>query len=205
MHTSAGKCHRSLWIVAFFILSFPNSLLPAQCRTSQVLVLKDPTPREPDLEKRFRTTPTSNVPNTRKIANYNRQRFQLIGKASEQMHSLAQVLQASVVQPRTVTTGSQEAQIAGAIETLASNVYTALATSSPRSLAKGHESLPVAIDDRAQAAQLSSDTKQLEVLTNALQSEVSKSSADTLPVGILIRSAQVRELARSLKQRLQPE
>ena len=205
MHPSTGKCYRSLWIAAFFIVSFSNRLLPAQCRTSQVLVLTDPTPREPDLEKRFKTTPASNVADPRKIANYNRQRFQLIGKASEQMRSLAQVLQASVAQQQTATKGSQEAQIAGAIETLAANVYTALATSSPRSLTKTHEGSSVATDDRAQAAQLSSDTKQLEALTNALQSEVSKSSADTLPVGVLIRSAQVRELARSLKERLQPE
>ena len=202
MHPSAGKCYRSLWIAAFFIVSFSNRLSPAQCRTSQVLVLKDPTPREPDLEKRFKTTPASNVPNPRKIADYNRQRFQLIGKASEQMHSLAQVLQASVAQQRTATTGSQEVQIAGAIETLAANVYTALATSSPRALAKTHEGSSVATDDRAQ---ISSDTRQLEALTNALQSEVSKSSADTLPVGVLIRSSQVRELARSLKERLQTE
>lgn len=205
MHPSAGKCYRNLWIAVFFIVSFSNRLLPAQCRTSQVLVLKDPTPREPDLEKRFKTTPTSNVANPRKIANYNQQRFQLIGKASVQMHSLAQVLQASVAQQRTVNTSSQEAQIAGAIEMLAANVYTALATSSPRSLAKTHEDSSIAKDDRAQAAQLNSDTKQLEALTNALQAEVSKSSADTLPVGVLIRSSQVRELARSLKQRLQPE
>lgn len=200
------KWRRLLCMAALGILSAANKPLIAQSRTAQVMVLPDPTPREPDLEKRFKTSPPPPTADpVSRLAAYNRQRFQLVGQASAHMHSLATALQASVGQPQRAALLVQEAQVAEAIETLAANVYGAMASVPSQAPAKKEEGPSVTSAIAAEAAPLDAEAKQLTALTGALQAEVNRSSADALDVGVLIKSAQVRTLAHSLKQRLQPE
>ncbi len=182
----------------------PPTSLPAQSRTPQVLVLKDPTPREPDLEKKFAVKTPPGALEPARLAAYNQQRFKLIGQASVQMHSLATVLEASLERQQDATVVSEEARLAETIETLAGNVHAALSISPaqhPAKTPKGPSSA-TSEDERKSAAQ--SEAKQLLARTEDLQAEVNKSSADTLAVGVLLKSAQVKELADTLRQHLRP-
>ena len=185
------------------LVGIAGEAFQAQERTSQVLILKDPTPREPDLDKRFTTTSPPLTVSPAQIAAYNRQRFQLIGQASVHLHSLATALLASVEQQRETASAPQEAQLAGAIETLAENVSTAMATSPSRPSAKKAKAPADTASSSKQSAELTTEVKRLVTLTEALQVEVRRSGVDTLSLGVLIKSAQIKELAHSLKQRFQ--
>lgn len=190
-------------MAVFCAVSLPISPLLAQSRTAQVMILPDPTPREPDLEKRFNTSPAPFAANPARVAAYNRQRFQLIGQASAHLRSMANALQVSVAQHGEATALPQETQLAGAIEALATNVYTAMLPSPSRPAGKTDKDPSAETIGTSEAPRLLADTRRLSALTEALETEVNKSSADTLAVGIVIKSAQVKELAHSLKERLQ--
>lgn len=205
MRASSQRRLTGVWIAALCIVGIPNKLVSAQSRTAQVMILPDPTPREPDLEKRFKTSsPAPGPDGAARLAAYNRQRFQLIGQASAHMHSLATVLQAAVAQHREASSLPQEARLAGAIESLAGNVYTAMAITPSQASPKKEEGAS-AVPTNVEPAQLDAEAKQLAAMTEALQAEVSRSSADALAVGVLIKSAQVKDLAHNLKLQLQPE
>lgn len=192
-----------VWVTATCILGvFPHVLL-SQSRTAQVLVLPNPTPREPDLEKRFNTKSSPALSDSARVAAYNRQRFELIGRASAHIQSLSSALRNSIAQHNPGTTIAQEEQVAGAIESLAANVYAATASESPKPGAKTAREPLTGADSRTEGERLSAQAKQLDALAQALQTEVSKSTADTLAVGVLTKSAEVRDLAHTLKQRLQ--
>ena len=192
---------------ALYVAFAAAGMLPAQDRTAQVLILKDPTPREPDLEKRFKTSQTPFVATPAQIASYNQQRLQLIGQASKHMYLLAKSLQAAVEQPQAPTTLAQEAQIAATIETSAANIYQAMASSREQPQKKPGN-FQTSVEKKVRETQLTLDTKEdaekLTTLTEALQNEVSRSTPEILAVGVLIKSAQVNELARSLKLQFQP-
>lgn len=206
MRASRRRWQQALQIVVF--CSPCTTIAMAQSRTAQVMILPDPTPREPDLEKRFKTSaPPSPGKDPARVTAFNQQRLQLIGRASTHLRSLAALLQRSVAQHPSGASLAPEAQVAGAIETLAGNVYTAMATpgSSGSSGTSGKASVnaAAAYSQPAEVPDLTAATRHLAELTEALETEVSKSSVDTLSVGVLVKSAQVRDLAHTLKTRME--
>lgn len=175
----------------------------AQDRPSQVIVLKDPTPREPDLQKRF---PTKAAPaDPALLANYNRQRLQLTQRASAHMRTLATALQSALTQKQVAARLSQEASVAEAIETLAGNVNTAMGSASAPAHIRKSSDLPAATDSPAPPEDLAVEMEHLAALTSALQADVSRSSVDTIQAGVLIKSAQIQRLAHDMKLRLQAD
>jgi len=166
-------------------------------------MLKDPAPRQPDLEKMY-GNPTDPVkPDTSKrMAEYNRRRFELIARTSAQVAVLAETLQKSLAQPQSDAVLAQEAQVAAAVEQLAGNVHTVMLPNGPasgREEATGKANLPEGAEN---LEQMRSKADALAAVAKDLHAEVDKSGADTLSIGVLTKSAQVRDIAHDLKVRM---
>ncbi|HEY5331300.1 MAG TPA: hypothetical protein VIJ79_15570 [Acidobacteriaceae bacterium] len=166
-------------------------------------MLTDPAPRPPDLEKMY-GKPTDPVkPDTSKqVAEYNRRRFELIARTSVEVAVLAETLQKSLAQPQSDAVLAQEAQVAAAVEQLAGNIHMVLL---PDGLASRREEgtmkakLPEGAED---LEQMRSRADALAEVAKDLHAEVDKSGADTLSIGVLTKSAQVRDIAHDLKVRM---
>ena len=178
-----------------------GSLADAQDRKSQMIVIPNPTPREPDLDKRFASTTPPAKLDAARFAAFNQQRYRLLVQATSHLSTLATVLQNSLIKRQGGSPLTQEERMAGSIEELATNVYSSMAVTathtaaaSPDTGSQGHT---------MQQALLTADAQELVGLTQALQMEVGRSTADTLPAGVLIKSARVRDLAHVLKEQMQ--
>ena len=194
------------FVAILFLLGVPL-IATAQSRTAQVMVLKDPTPREPDLDKRFKSATPPAKPDASRLAAYNQQRLQLIGKASAHVSALAAALESSLAEHKEGTPFVHEIQFARALEELAGNIYSAMTTPTVRPAERVAGANVTDAGTASEAAQkhpeLLAASRELVLESQGLQAEVGKSTADTLPVGVIIKSAKVREEARAIKERLQ--
>jgi len=166
-------------------------------------MLKDTAPRPPDLEKMY-GKPTDPVkPDTSKrVAEYNRRRFELVARTSVQVAVLAETLQKSLAQPQSDAVLAQEAQVAAAVEQLAGNVHMVLlpnGQASRREEGTRRSNLPEGAED---LEQMRSRADALAAVAKDLHAEVDKSGADTLSLGVLTKSAQVRDIAHDLEVRI---
>ena len=190
-------------VVAGFAVMSAKAMAQENSVSPLSLPLKDPTPRQPDLEKIY-GKPTDPVkPDTSKqVAEYNRRRFELIARASVQVAVLAETLQKSLAQPQSDAVLAQEAQVAAAVEQLAGDIHMVLL---PDGLASRREEgtmkakLPEGAED---LEQMRSRADALAAVAKDLHAEVDKSGADTLSIGVLTKSAQVRDIAHDLEVRL---
>ncbi len=208
MHPACRSICAKCVFAAVLMLWGTALMATGQSRTAQVLVLKDPTPREPDLDKRFKTATPPALTDTARLAAYNQQRLKLLGQASAHVSALAAALESSLAGHREGTPFTREVQFARAMEELAGNMYSSLAATTARPANRSAAAASSAAGivpgtNPEKDAELLAASRELTVQAHELQAEVSKSTADTLPVGVVVKTARVREEARALKDRLQ--
>ena len=186
-------------------LALRNQAKAQDNHASPVLILKDPTPRSPDLSKVYgKPADPAATPTSLQVANYNRRRFALIAHASNEIATLAKTLQKALAEEQSEAMLRQEAEVSSAIATLAGDVHMAVV---PRG--RGQAKERVGADKRAieagaaDGAQVRSKVDTLVTLAEGMHTEVDKSEPDTLSVGVFTKSQQVRDLAHELTLRLQ--
>ncbi len=175
-------------------------------RPVTMLVLKDPTPRPPDLDKMYGTASTPAVNASPALqTSYFQQRQSLVTRASHQLTALAITLDRAVGGQVTEAARAQEIQVAGLIEQLAGNVRTAMAPSP----AGGGKDAARTVPGGGRAAgapdasvPLSTETAELVTVAKELEEDVDKTTPDTLPVGVLLKSSRAMALAHAVKQRI---
>lgn len=169
-----------------------------------IVILKDPTPRPPDLEKIYgKPADGDESAAARKVKQYDQQRFALISHASGQVESLAETLQKAMAQEQSDAVLTQEAKVAAAIEVLAADVHMALQNEPEKSSKRDEKLKPThKPQTAAELAQLRSRVDVLKALADGMHDEVAKSGPDTLPIGVLTKSVQIRDMARELKLRM---
>lgn len=171
--------------------------LAAQNRTSTVLVLKDPTPRQPDLEKTLNPPKRFSAPDPSVLAAYNQRRYELIRRASGQIQSLSSLLERSFQEENGKTSRQAQVQVAGVIEKLSGNICSALSTR-PDQVLPGERAHEI-----EKTEPLTVRLGELMASAAKLNDEIEKSGPDTLPVSVLLASARVKALAHELKSRLE--
>ena len=199
MGRPASKVVCAVLVVAGFAVMSAKAM--AQANSAELSsMLKDPAPRPPDLEKIYgRPTDPVKPDTSKQVAEYNRRRFELIARTSVEVVVLAETLQKSLAQPQSDAVLAQEAQVAAAVEQLAGNIHMVLL---PDGLASRREEgtikakLPEGAED---VGQMRSRADALAAVAKDLHAEVDKSGADTLSIGVLTKSAQVRDLAHDLE------
>jgi hypothetical protein len=181
----------------------------AQGNKSQVVMLPDPTPRQPDLEQKYNQPAASGTAADHAAMVLNEQRQALIIRASNQLALLAAALNDGILKHEQGTSLAPEVQIAELIEKLAKNVNTSLklafgsATARASKSAKTETSVAAtSVPGGAPEAQLKQDAGKLLAVVQELQAEVGKTNQDTLSVGVLAKSAEAERAARSLKDRM---
>jgi acetylornithine deacetylase/succinyl-diaminopimelate desuccinylase-like protein len=195
-------------ILAVTALAAFGTVAAAQGSKSQVVMLPDPTPRQPDLEQKYSKPAVSGTAADHAAMVLNEQRQALIVRASNQLASLAAVLNDGIQKHEKGTSLAAEVQIAELMEKLAKNVNTSIklagdpATTgrTPKSDSAKTNTASVAGDTLE--AQLKQQAGQLVVIVQELQAEVGKTNRDTLSVGALAKSAEVERAAKSLKERM---
>jgi hypothetical protein len=199
-----------LMLAAMTTLAAFGTIAAAQGSKSQVVMLPDPTPRQPDLEKKYSQPVVSGTAADHAAIVLNEQRQALIIRASNQLASLAVVLNDGILKHDRGTSLAPEVQIADLIEKLAKNVNASIklagesatsARASKPDLAKTSTPAASSAGD-APEAQLRQQAAELVVIVQELQAEVGKTNRDTLSVGVLAKSAEVERAAKSLKERM---
>lgn len=214
---SQPSVHRSVRLTPLGLLSATLlaacALAPAQNTTQQQgIYLKDPTPREPDLEQKYDVNGANVGVTDHTALVFSTERQQLIAHASKNLASLATSLKFGVDTHKTGSPMDAEEQIASLIEKLAKNINAALkagsegthtvhTSSDPQSKSSLPEDHQYSPEEERQLL-LQADTARLVILTHQLQDEVSLTGRTTLSVGALTRSAEIEGLAKDLKQRL---
>ena len=182
----------------------------AQGSKSQVVMLPDPTPRQPDLEQKYSQPAVNSTAADHAAMVLNEQRQALIIRASNQLASLAAELNDGIQKHEKGTSLAPEVQIAELMEKLAKNVNTSIKLAGePATAGRALKSDPAKTTTPATAvagdtpeAQLKQQARQLLVVAQELQAEVGKTNRDTLSVGVLAKSAEVERAAKSLKERM---
>ena len=182
----------------------------AQGSKSQVVMLPDPTPRQPDLEQKYSQPAVSSTAADHAAMVLNEQRQALIIRASNQLASLAAVLNDGIQKHEKGTSLAPEVQIADLMEKLAKNVNSSIKLAGePATAGRASKSDPAKTSTPATAvagdtpeAQLKQQAGQLVVIVQELQAEVGKTNRDTLSVGVLAKSAEVERAAKSIKERM---
>ncbi len=182
----------------------------AQGSKSQVVMLPDPTPRQPDLEQKYSQPVVTSTAADHAAMVLNEQRQALIIRASNQLASLAAMLNDGIQKHEKGTSLAPEVQIADLMEKLAKNVNTSIKLAGePATIGHASKSDPAktstpatSVAENTLEAQLKQQAGQLVVIVQELQAEVSKTNRDTLSVGVLAKSAEVERAAKSLKERM---
>ncbi len=182
----------------------------AQGSKSQVVMLPDPTPRQPDLEQKYSQPVVTSTAADHAAMVLNEQRQALIIRASNQLASLAAMLNDGIQKHEKGTSLAPEVQIADLMEKLAKNVNTSIKLAGePATTGHASKSDPAktstpatSVAENTLEAQLKQQAGQLVVIVQELQAEVSKTNRDTLSVGVLAKSAEVERAAKSLKERM---
>ena len=182
----------------------------AQGSKSQVVMLPDPTPRQPDLEQKYSQPVVTSTAADHAAMVLNEQRQALIIRASSQLASLAAILNDGIQKHEKGTSLAPEVQIAELMEKLAKNVNTSIKLAGePATAGHASKSDPAKTSTPATSvagdtleAQLKQQAGQLVVIVQELQAEVNKTNRDTLSVGVLAKSAEVERAAKSLKERM---
>jgi hypothetical protein len=182
----------------------------AQGSKSQVVMLPDPTPRQPDLEQKYSQPAVSSTAADHAAMVLNEQRQALIIRASNQLATLAAVLNDGIQKHEKGTSLAPEVQIADLMEKLAKNVNSSIklagepATTgrTPKSDSAKISTPATSVAGDTLEAQLKQQAGQLVVIVQELQAEVGKTNRDTLSVGVLSKSAEVERAAKSLKERM---
>jgi hypothetical protein len=199
-----------LTLVGTTVLAAFGTVAAAQGDKSQVVMLPDPTPRQPDLEQKYRQPGVSSTAAEHAAMLLNQQRQALIIRASNQLTSLAATLNDGILKHEKGTSLGPEIQVADLMEKLAKNVNTSIRIAGePATTGRPSKSDPARTNAAATSvagdgpeAQLKQQAGQLVVLVQELQAEVAKTNRDTLSVGVLARSAEVERAAKSLKERM---
>jgi hypothetical protein len=201
-----------LTLVGMTALVAFGTVAAAQGNKSQVVMLPDPTPRQPDLEQKYSQPAVSGTAADHAAVVLNQQRHALIARASNQLVSLAAVLNDGILKHEKGTSLAAELQIADLIEKLAKNMNAAIKLGGqPASAGRVSKSDPAKTDassatsslsGEAPETQLRQDAGKLVFVVGELQAEVGKTDQDTLSLGIVAKSAEVERVARSLKERM---
>jgi hypothetical protein len=201
-----------LTLVGMTTLAAFGTVAAAQGNKSQVVMLPDPTPRQPDLEQKYSQPAVIGTAADHAAMVLNEQRHALIIRASTQLASLAAVLNNGILKHEKGTSLAPELQIADLIEKLAKNMNAAIKLDGqPASAGRASKSDPAKRDASSAAnslpgegpeAQLRQDAGKLVFVVQELQAEVGKTDQDTLSLGVLAKSAEVERVARSLKERM---
>jgi hypothetical protein len=201
-----------LTLVGMTAIAAFGTVAAAQGDKSQVVMLPDPTPRQPDLERKYSQPTVSATAADHAALVLNEQRQALIIRASNQLATLAAALNDGILKHEKGTSLAPEMQVADLIEKLAKNVNTSIklagepattphaSKSDPAKTNTPHAAASVAGD--APEEQLKEQAGQLVVIVQELQAEVGKTNRDTLSVGALAKSAEVERAAKSLKERM---
>jgi hypothetical protein len=187
-----------------------GTVAAAQGDKSQVVMLPDPTPRQPDLELKYSKPAVSGTAADHAAVVLNEQRQALIIRASNQLALLAAALNDGILKHEKGTSLAAEVQVADLIEKLAKNVNTSIklagepATTGRVSKADSAKTNTAATSVAGDGleAQLKQQAGQLVVIVQELQAEIAKTNRDTLSVGALAKSAEVERAAKSLKERM---
>jgi hypothetical protein len=199
-----------LTLVGMTTLAAFGTVAAAQGNKSQVVMLPDPTPRQPDLEQKYSQPSVSGTTADHAAIVLNQQRQALIVRASNQLVSLAAALNDGILKHEQGTSLAPEVQIADLIEKLAKNVNTSVKLAGGSATA-ARASKPAKTETSVAAtsvfgstpeAQLKQDAGKLLAVVQELQAEVGKTNPDTLSVGVLAKSAEAERVARSLKDRM---
>jgi len=199
-----------LTLAAMTALAASGTIAAAQGSKSQVVMLPDPTPRQPDLEQKYSQPTVSVTAADHAAIVLNEQRQALIIRASNQLGTLAAVLNDGILKHDKGTSLAPEVQIADLIEKLAKNVNASIKfAGEPGTPGRASKSDPAKTSTPAASvagdppeAQLRQQAAQLVVMVQELQAEVGKTNRDTLSVGVLAKSAEVERAAKSLKERM---
>jgi hypothetical protein len=196
------------WMTA--IAAF-GTVARAQENKSQVVMLPDPTPRQPDLEKKYSQPAVSGTAADHAAMVLNEQRQALILRASNQLVSLAAALNDGIVKHEKGTSLAPEVQVADLMERLAKNVNTSIKLSGEPATGRVSKSdsartntsgAITSVAGDGLEAQLKEQAGQLVIKVQELQAEVSKTNQDMLSMGVLAKSAEVERAAKSLKERM---
>jgi hypothetical protein len=198
-----------LILAAMTALAALGTFAAAQGSKSQVVMLPDPTPREPDLEQKYSQPAVSGTATDHAAMVLNEQRQALIIRASNQLASLAAALNDGILKHEKGASLAAEVQVADLIEKLAKNVNTSIKLAGEPAISGRASKSDSATSKTAHAAssvdgeaQLKQQAGQLVVIVQELQAEVAKTNRDTLSVGVVAKSAEVERAAKSLKERM---
>jgi len=198
-----------LALVGMTALAAFGTAAAAQGNKTQVVMLPDPTPRQPDLEQKYSQPAPSGTAADHAAMVLNEQRQALIIRASNQLASLAAALNDGILKHQQGTSLAPEVQLADLIEKLAKNVNTSvkLAVGSaivhaPKPAKTETSVASISVSGGAAEAQLKLDAGKLLAVVQELQAAVGKTNQDTLSVGVLAKSAEAEREARSLKDRM---
>lgn len=200
-----------LTLVGMTAIAAFGTVAAAQGDKSQVVMLPDPTPRQPDLELKYSKPAASGTAADHAAVVLNEQRQALIIRASNQLALLAAALNDGIQKHEKGTSLAPEVQVADLIEKLAKNVNTSIKLAGePATTPHASKSDPAktntvhaaSVAGDAPDAQLKEQAGQLVVIVQELQAEVGKTNRDTLSVGALAKSAEVERAAKSLKERM---
>ena len=205
---SSLKPFARLTLAAMTALAAFGTVAAAQGK-SQVVMLPDPTPRQPDLEQKYSQPAPNGTAADHAALVLNEQRQALIIRASNQLASLAAALNDGILKHAQGTSLAAEIQIADLIEKLAKNVNTSVklavgsATARAPKPAKPETSAAAtSVSGGTPEAQLKLDAGKLLAVVQELQAEVGKTNQNTLSVAVLAKSAEAERAARSLKDRM---
>ena len=207
---SIVKSLARLTLAGMTALAAFGTVAVAQGSKSQVVMLPDPTPRQPDLEQKYSQPAVSSTAADHAAMVLNEQRQALIIRASNQLATLAAVLNDGIQKHEKGTSLAPEVQIADLMEKLAKNVNSSIklagepATTgrTPKSDSAKISTPATSVAGDTLEAQLKQQAGQLVVIVQELQAEVGKTNRDTLSVGVLAKSAEVERAAKSLKERM---
>lgn len=196
-------CLCALCLQGFLVWPLPSVALP-QASTNQRVILKDPTPREPDLEKKLGLAP---IPERQRadsasLAEYNRRRQELVARAAGQVLQLANTLHTAVAEHTSKASWNPELEVVAAIQTLALHIRVALTPPSSKA--------QVVRDGKAELAPASTGPSSPEFSSeeNAakllkLAADLKEDAAHTGPDVVALRSIRDAEQIASLASRLQ--
>ena len=215
MHSTRIFPSQSRHILVAAVLFAACRLAAAQgTNQQQGVFLKDPTPREPDLEQKYAVNPTSVGIVDHASIMLDAERRILITHASKDLATLASALKGSI-EKHGRGSYAPEAQVATLMESLAKNINSALRAGTadmhvPAAAKQDEDSVekaapPSISPEEARRVRLETTSERLVVLTQELQTDVTASGTNTLSANALAHSAEIEVLARNLKQHLKKE
>lgn len=197
--------------LALLVFSLSTGTATAQTNTNQQIILKDPTPREVDLEKKLGVAGAQPRPEAsgKALAEYNRRRQELVARASTEVYRLAQTLHTAMPGHRPRSSWRSEREVLAAIHSLAVNIRAALGApgdKAPKNSGQdGKSGVPLTASSSAAAHdKAEQDADRLFALAADLQGEALHSGPDVIPLRLMRDAEQIGALTLELQQQLQP-